>query len=87
MKKEILKRTAAMTMASMMVLSLAACGGQDKEEGGNGGSTANVPAINDITLGEDYQDIKADIKIPVSYTHLLQGKRPVYPEPGRFSGQ
>ena len=71
MKKEILKRTAAMTMASMMVLSLAACGGQDKEEGGNGGSTANVPAINDITLGEDYQDIKADIKILTNRTDIV----------------
>lgn len=29
MKKETLKRAAALSMASMMVLSLAACGGQE----------------------------------------------------------
>ena len=71
MKKETLKRAAALSMASMMVLSMAACGGQETEEASGENSSANVPAINDITLGEDYQDVKADIKILTNRTDIV----------------
>ena len=63
MKKETLKRAAALSMASMMVLSLAACGGQETEEASGENSSANVPSLNDITLREDNQDVQADINI------------------------
>ncbi len=71
MKKELWKRTAAVTIASMMALSLAACSSQGEEKGKDEVSGANVPAINDIALGEDYKDLQASIKILTNRTDIV----------------
>ena len=60
MKKQVLKRAASLTMASAMVISLTACGGGGDDNGGSSSGEA-VPTIDQITVGEDYQDIEASI--------------------------
>lgn len=69
MKKKIWKRAAAGTMALAMAASLSACGG--KEAGSTGGGSANVPSIDSIKVGEDYQDLKASIKVLTNRTDIV----------------
>lgn len=51
----------AAAVAATMTLSLAACGGSGKS-GGSGGDVTDVKYA-DIKLGEDYTDLKADLKM------------------------
>ena len=70
MKKETLKRAASLAMASAMVLSLTACGGGgDNNKGSSSGE--EVPTIDQITVGEDYQDIEASIKVLTNRTDIV----------------
>ena len=77
MKKQTLKRVASLAMASAMILSLTACGGGGDDKGGSSSGEA-VPTIDQITVGEDYKDLKADIKVlteRISLTRYMQGMR------------
>lgn len=67
MKKS--KKVIGMMLALTMALSLGACGKKDTNTSTQGGKDA-VPAFNEIKLGEDYKDIKADIKILTHRTDL-----------------
>lgn len=60
------KRWLSVMLAATMVLSLTACGGN----GGDSTETAEVPTIDEIN-GEDYKDLKADIKILTNRTDIV----------------
>ena len=62
------KKYAFLFLAGTMMVSMAACGGEKKEDKADD-SAAKV----EITSQEDLADLT--IGVPVSYTHLLPGKR------------
>lgn len=67
------KKVVALALASTMVLSLAACGnngGKDEEKGGE----ATDVTIDQITLGEDYTDLEADLKFLTHKTDVVDTK-------------
>ena len=64
MKKKLL----SLGLAAMMTLSLAACGGGN---GGGGSAAADVPTNDTITVGEDYQDLEAEIKVLTNRTDIV----------------
>ena len=78
MKKKLL----SLGLAATMILSLTACGssGSGSEAGGNdanasgdedgSGGASEVPTIDKIN-GDDYQDLKADIKILTNRTDIV----------------
>lgn len=72
------KKMIAASMATVMVMSLAACGGSS-------GSAAEEKAALDVTidqivLGEDYTDIKADLKFLTHKTDVVDTKFKTYIE-------
>lgn len=62
------KKMVALGTALTMTLSLAACGGSD---GGGDVVAANLPSIDMIELGTDYQDLTASIKILTNRTDIV----------------
>lgn len=73
MKYPKFKRVAACAMATMMTFSLAACGGSGSgsQESSTGDSTAEAVTIDQITLGEDYTDLEADLKFLTNRTDII----------------
>lgn len=69
MKKKIWRQTMAVTLASVTAISLSACGKGQAASGG--GSSANVPTIDSIKVGEDYQDLTATIKVLTNRTDIV----------------
>ena len=65
MKKS--KKVISMMLALSMALSLSACGSKNSKET----SQETVPTIDQIKLGEDYKDLKADLKILTHRTDLI----------------
>lgn len=61
-------RIISMGLIAAMGLSMTACSSSD---GNTSSSGVSVPAINEITLGEDYQDITADVKILTNRTDIV----------------
>ena len=63
------KKLIALGTAAAMALSMAACGGSD----GSGGESvaANLPSIDNIELGTDYQDITTSIKVLTNRTDIV----------------
>lgn len=71
MKKKILKRVLAASLAAAMVMPLSACGQkEEKETGGTGEQTMDV-TIDQIKLGEDYTDIEANLKFLTHKTDVV----------------
>ncbi len=68
------KKVLALTIAAAMTLSLAACGNNNKSEKGGGSSEATDVTIDQITLGEDYTDIKADLHFLTHKTDVVDTK-------------
>lgn len=69
-----MKKLASIFLTAIMLLSLAACGGgggEPKKEDGAPAANPDVPAINDINLGEDYQDITATVKVLTNRTDIV----------------
>ena len=73
-RRDFLKAAGVLAAAS----ALTACGGSSSTAAGSGttssgGSTeaSTLPTIDSINLGEDYQDIKADIKILTNRTDIV----------------
>lgn len=71
-----MKKLISCLLALAMVLSLlTACGGSGNDTpnapGNSGGEAKAVPAINDIKLGEDYQDITATVKVLTNRTDIV----------------
>lgn len=69
MKKQ---KLVSIGLVAAMVASLTACGGNGGSNDTQKGDSANkdVPAFNDLKVGEDYKDIKADIKILTNRTDI-----------------
>ncbi len=63
-----IKRMVALGTALAMAFSLSGCGGS--EESG-GAAAVNLPSIDSIELGTDYQDITASIKILTNRTDIV----------------
>lgn len=64
------KQIISLLLAAVTALSMTACGG-GKASDSNGGSSADVPTIDELTVGEDYTDLKADIKILTNRTDIV----------------
>lgn len=64
------KRLISLGLAATMILSLAACGGKGAAETQASAPSADVPTI-DVINGEDYKDLKADIKILTNRTDIV----------------
>lgn len=72
MKSKKAKKLLSLTLATTMVLSMTGCGNSGSSNDSSGSSTASeVPTIDQIKLGEDYQDLKADIKILTDRTDIV----------------
>lgn len=69
MKKQ---KLVSIGLVAAMVASLTACGGNSGSGDTQKGDSANkdVPAFADLKVGEDYKDIKADIKILTNRTDI-----------------
>lgn len=65
MKKKLL----SLGLVTTMVFSLAACGGNGGS--GGGGASSDIPTIDEITVGEDYQDLEAEIKVLTNRTDIV----------------
>lgn len=57
-------------LAAVMTVSLAACGGGKGSDGGAKGEATDVKYA-DITLGEDYTDLKAELKLLTNRTDMM----------------
>lgn len=67
------KKVVSLALAAAMALSLAACGnGGDKDNGGS--SEVTDVTIDQITLGEDYTDIEANLKFLTHKTDVVDTK-------------
>ena len=76
MKKRTWKKAVAISLTMAMSMSLVACG--DKADSGNGKGDDNTEdvgvTIDSIKLGEDYTDIKADLKFLTHKTDVVDTK-------------
>lgn len=68
MKKKVLSLMLVAAMA--MSMSMTACGG-NKEASTSSDNSADVPSIDQLKVGEDYKDLKADIKILTNRTDIV----------------
>lgn len=68
-----MKKLISFVLAATLLLSLAACGGNagSTSQGDAPAANPDVPAINEITLGEDYKDLTASIKILTNRTDIV----------------
>lgn len=70
-----LKRICALGLAGVMTVSVAACGGGNKKDGGTAQGeaqgSADLPCIADIKLGEEYTDLTAELKVLTNRTDLI----------------
>lgn len=58
------KKAESLMLAAVMVLSLTACESGESSDSSKGDSgSEDIPTIDQIKVGDDYQDLKADIKI------------------------
>lgn len=71
MKKKIVKRVLAASLAAVMAMPLSACGNKGKETGGETGGQEMDVTIDQIKLGEDYTDIEADLKFLTHKTDVV----------------
>lgn len=71
MKKKIVKKLISTALAASMVVALTACGGSKETEA----KKTNIDVTFDsIKVGEDYTDIKADLKFITHKTDLVDTK-------------
>lgn len=73
------KKVASLMMAAVMVLSLTVCeNGESSDSSKGDSSSADIPTIDQIKVGDDYQDLKADIKILTNRTDIVDTKYKEY---------
>lgn len=80
-----MKKLVSALLAALMLLSLAACGGDANAPGNSGsqggeGKNTQLPTIDQIKLGEDYQDITATVKILTNRTDIVDTTYKKYAE-------
>ena len=78
-----MKKLVSAILAAVMLLSMAACS-KGNNPGGSGGSAegkyTELPTIDQIKLGEDYQDITTTVKILTNRTDIVNTKYKEYAE-------
>ena len=76
------KKVVSVMLAAAMVLSLTACGngGSSSKDSKGDSASADVPTIDQIKVGDDYKDLKADIKILTNRTDIVDTKYKEYAE-------
>lgn len=73
----IKRRLLCVMLAATMTFSLVGCGSKDDKKAdsskssSSSASTSEVPTIDKIKVGEDYKDLKADIKILTNRTDIV----------------
>lgn len=72
MRRKSLKKIIAVSMATMMAFSMAACGGS-KSDTSKGKEEMDV-TLDQIKLGEDYTDIKAELRFLTHKTDVVDTK-------------
>ena len=80
MKSKKVKKLLSLTLATTMVFSMTGCGNSGDDNSGSSSKSTEVPTIDQIKLGEDYKDIKADIKILTDRTDIVDTKYKEYAE-------
>ena len=73
MRRKTLKKVLAVSMATVMAFSMVACGGSGKTKGEGSGEQIDV-TLDQIKLGEDYTDIKANLKFLTHKTDVVDTK-------------
>jgi ABC-type glycerol-3-phosphate transport system substrate-binding protein len=63
-----IKKMVALGTALTVAFSLSGCGNSDKSEGV---AAVNLPSIDSIEMGTDYQDITANIKVLTNRTDIV----------------
>lgn len=63
------KKLISVGMVAAMTLSMTACGSKSTKD--TKGADVNVPSIDTLKVGEDYKDLKADIKILTNRTDIV----------------
>ena len=71
MRKNRLKKCAATILAAGMAVSLTACGGKDDSQAESPSVNPDVPTIDQITVGEDYKDLTATVKVLTNRTDIV----------------
>lgn len=64
------KKALSLVLVAAMAMSMTACGG-NKEASTSSDNSADVPSIDQLKVGEDYKDLKADIKILTNRTDIV----------------
>lgn len=70
MRNGVLKKAAAVTLSAVMAFSMVGCGSGNGKKEGKKGEDLGV-TIDQIKLGEDHKDIKADLKFVTNRTDLI----------------
>lgn len=65
------KKLISLALATTLALSMTACGSKDNGGSSNQSSNSDVPTIDKIKLGEDYKDLKAEIKVLTNRTDIV----------------
>lgn len=75
MRKGIMKKVFALSLSAIMMLSMTACGGnstdKDTTKEGDSAKTDSSVTLDQIKLGEDYTDLKADLKFLTHRTDIV----------------
>lgn len=64
------KKLISLGLAAIMTMSLVACGGNGEDKT-TSTETGDIPSIDSITVGEDYKDLKASIKVLTNRTDIV----------------
>ena len=65
------KKLLSLGLAASMVFTMTGCGSDDNKDAGSASKNTEVPSIDQIKVGEDYKDIKADITILTDRTDIV----------------
>ena len=74
------KRAWSLVLVAAMSLSMAACGNGGSSGNGDSSTSEAVPTIDEINVGEDYKDLKAEIKVLTNRTDIVDSTYKEYAE-------
>ncbi|MDK2827452.1 MAG: raffinose/stachyose/melibiose transport system substrate-binding protein [Clostridium butyricum] len=65
------KKISGMILSTVLAFTMISCGANKSQANFAGSSQDDIPKINEIKLGEDYKDLKADITILTNRTDIV----------------
>ncbi len=74
------KKAWSLVLVAAMSLSMAACGNGGSSGNGDSSTSEAVPTIDEINVGEDYKDLKAEIKVLTNRTDIVDSTYKEYAE-------